>query len=96
MMDLLAKTIITPPKIILNSEYLPHNLQYENFFNKQRRKNHIQFTNIYILLYANMDNLIVGFSILILLQLLHHAIVVSLHVVYVHFTTVVIISSDTV
>ena len=26
-MDLLAKTIITPPKIILNSEYLPHNLK---------------------------------------------------------------------
>ena len=24
-MDLLAKTIITPPKIILNSEYLPRN-----------------------------------------------------------------------
>ena len=26
-MDLLAKTIITPPKIILNSEYLPRNLK---------------------------------------------------------------------
>ena len=26
VMDLLAKTIITPPKIILNSEYLPPNL----------------------------------------------------------------------
>ena len=27
-MDLLAKTIIMPPKIILNSEYLPCNLKY--------------------------------------------------------------------
>ena len=28
-MDLLAKTIITPPKIILNSEYLSRNLKVE-------------------------------------------------------------------
>ena len=27
VMDLLAKTIIMPPKIILNSEYLPRNLK---------------------------------------------------------------------
>ena len=27
LMDLSAKTIITPPKIILNSEYLPRNLK---------------------------------------------------------------------
>ena len=27
VMDLLAKTIITPPKIILNSEYLSRNLK---------------------------------------------------------------------
>ena len=30
-MDLLAKTIITPPKIILNSEYLPRNLKYMDY-----------------------------------------------------------------
>ena len=29
-MDLLAKTIITSPKIILNSEYLPRNLNLDN------------------------------------------------------------------
>ena len=30
VMDLLAKIIITPPKIILNSEYLPCNLKRTN------------------------------------------------------------------
>ena len=39
-MDLLAKTIITPPKIILNSEYLSRNLKrinkccFQTFVNK--------------------------------------------------------------
>ena len=28
IMDLLARTVITPPKIILNSEYLPCNLNF--------------------------------------------------------------------
>ena len=32
VMDLLAKTIITPPKIILNSEYLPRNLKRDHLW----------------------------------------------------------------
>ena len=31
VMDLLDKTVITPPKIILNSEYLPRNLNSNSF-----------------------------------------------------------------